>query len=254
MGKNDTQTTTTSSTAPANPAVTATQTKLLEGLQNAYAGGMKVFDKSLYAGAGGNTNAGWNATLAAANNPAYSGAINDTMGEYGQIASGQRFGMNDPGYAKIRQNVIDDTLTNIGSQFTNSGRFGGGSYLQGAGEGVGNAVAGLDYANYQSDIARQQQAAAALPGLFQASLAPGAALGAVGGAQDADSQARLMAENDQFRRQNDGNWDALARSSSILSGTAPVGGMNTTNTQTSPSTPWWQTLGAGAIGLGSMIF
>lgn len=253
MGGTTSTTTNTSSTAPANPAVTKTQTALLKGLQDAYTGGMKVFDKSLYAGAGGNTNAGWNATIAAANNPAYSGAINDTMGEYGQIASGQRFGMNDPGYAKIRQNVIDDTLTNIGSQFTNSGRFGGGSYLQGAGEGVGNAVAGLDYANYQSDIARQQQAASALPGLFQASLAPGAALGAVGGAQDADAQAQLMAENDRFRRQNDGNWDALARSSSILSGTAPVGGMNTTNTQTTPSTPWYQTAIGGGLGLAGLL-
>lgn len=255
MGGGGTNTTTQqSSTAPANPAVTATQTQLLTGLQNAYSGGMKVFDKSLYAGAGANTQAGWDTTLAAARNPGYAGAVNNTMNDFGAVASGQRFGMNDPGYARIRQNIIDDTQTNINSQFTNSGRFGGGSHVQSLGEGVGNAVAGLDYANYQSDIARQQQAAQMLPGLYQASLAPGAAIGAVGGAQDADAQARLAAENDLFRRQSDPQWDALARSSSILAGTAPVGGMNTTNTTTTPATPWWQTLGAGAIGIGSMIF
>ncbi len=242
MGGGGTNTTTQqSSTAPANPAVTATQTQLLTGLQNAYSGGMKVFDKPLYAGTGQNTQAGWDSTLAAARNPTYSNAINGAMGDFGAIASGQRFGMNDPGYAKIRQNVIDDTQTNINSQFTNSGRFGGGSHVQSLGEGVGNAVAGLDYANYQSDVARQQQAAQMLPGLFQAGLAPGAAIGAVGGAQDADAQARLMAENDKFRRDNDGAWDATARASSILAGTAPVGGMSTTNTQTTPATPWWQT-------------
>lgn len=249
MGGTTNTTTQQSSTAPANPAVTATQTQLLTGLQNAYAGGMKVFDKSLYAGTGQNTQAGWDATLAAARNPNYSNAVNSTMDDFGAVASGQRFGMNDPGYAQLRQKAASDALTSVGKSFGASGRFGGGSYLQSAGEGVGNAIAGLDYANYQNDIARQQQAAQMLPGLYQASLAPGATIGAVGGAQDADAQARLAAENDLFRRQNDPQWDALARSSSILAGTAPVGGMNTTNTTTSPSTPWWQT--AGAIGLGA---
>jgi hypothetical protein len=245
MGGTTSTTTNTSSTAPANPAVTETQTKLLKGLQGAYDGGMKVFDKSLYAGTGANTQAGWDATLAAAQNPGYSGAINNTMGEFGAIASGQRFGMDDPGYAQLRQKAASDALQTVGKSFGNSGRFGGGSYLQSAGEGVGNAIAGMDYVNYQSDVSRQQQAAGMLPGLFQGSLAPAAAIGAVGGAQDADAQARLQGENDLFRRQSDPQWDALARSSSILAGTAPVGGMNTTNTQTSPATPWWM----GAAGL-----
>lgn len=251
MGGTTNTTTQQSSTAPANPAVTATQTQLLTGLQNAYSGGMKVFDKSLYAGTGANTQAGWDSTLAAARNPTYSNAVNNTMNDFGAIASGQRFGMNDPGYAQLRQKAASDALTSVGKSFGASGRFGGGSYLQSAGEGVGNAIAGMDYANYQNDIQRQQQAAGMLPGLFQAGLAPGAAIGAVGSAQDADAQARLMAENDQFRRQNDGAWDATARASSILAGTAPVGGMNTTNTQTTPATPWWQqVLGAGAVGAG----
>jgi len=249
-----TTTTNTASTAPANPAVTATQTKLLGGLDKAFDGGMKVFDKSLYAGTGADTQSSWNMARTAANNPGYAGAMNNAMGEFGAIASGQRFGMDDPGYARLRQNVMDDTLSNIGSQFTNSGRFGGGSYRETAGEGVGNALAGMDYANFQNDQQRQMQAAQMMPGMFSASLAPSAALGAVGGAVDADSQARLLAENDQFRRQNDPEWDALARSSSILAGTAPVGGMNTTNTQTKPNAPWWQTAGALGLGLGSMLF
>jgi hypothetical protein len=254
MGGTTNTTTSTSSTAPANPDVTATQSKLLKGLQGAYDGGMKVFDKSLYAGTGSNTQAGWDATLAAAQNPAYSGAVNGAIGDFGDIAAGNRFGMNDPGYARLREKAASDALQTVGKSFGASGRFGGGSYLESAGEGVGNAIAGMDYANFQNDQQRQAQAAGMLPGLFQAGLAPGAAMGAVGGAQDADAQARLMGDNDLFRRQNDGNWDTLARSSSILAGTAPVGGMNTTNTQTSPATPWWQTAGAGVIGLGSMIF
>jgi hypothetical protein len=253
MGGTTNTTTSTSSTAPANPDVTATQSKLLKGLQGAYDGGMKVFDKSLYAGTGSNTQAGWDATLAAAQNPAYSGAVNGAIGDFGDIAAGNRFGMNDPGYARLREKAASDALQTVGKSFGASGRFGGGSYLESAGEGVGNAIAGMDYANFQNDQQRQAQAAGMLPGLFQAGLAPGAAVGAVGGAQDADAQARLMAENDLFRRQSDPQWDALARSSSILAGTAPVGGMNTTNTQTSPSTPWWQTAIGGGLGLAGLL-
>lgn len=254
MGGTTSTTTNTSSSAPANPDVTATQSKLLKGLQGAYDGGVKVFDKSLYPGAGSTTQQGWQSMLNAANNPAYSGAINNTIGDFGAIASGQRFGMNDPGYAQLRQKAIDDTQSAVNQQFGASGRFGGGSHVQSLGEGIGNAVAGLDYANYQNDQQRQMAAAAALPGLFSASLQPASAIGAVGSAQDADAQARLQAENDLFRRQNDTAWDALARSSSILAGTAPVGGMTQTNTQTSPATPWWQTaLGAGIAGAGLFL-
>lgn len=241
MGGTTSTTSNTSSSAPSNPAVTTTQTKLLDGLSGAYDKGMKVFDKPLYAGAGTNTQAGWDTTLAAARNPAYSGAVNGAISDFGDIAAGKRFGMNDPGYAQLRQKAASDALSSVGKSFGNSGRFGGGSYLESAGEGVGNAIAGMDYANFQNDQQRQSQAAQMLPGLYQAGLAPGATMGAVGGAQDANAQASLMAENDKFRRDNDGAWDTLARSSSILAGTAPVGGMTTTGTQTQPETPWWQT-------------
>lgn len=254
MGGGGTNTTTQqTSTAPANPAVTATQTKLLTGLQGAYDQGMKVFDKPLYAGAGSTTQQGWNSTLGAAGNQNYAGGVNSAIADFADTASGNKFGMNAPGYATLRANAGNDAMSGINSVFNNSGRFGGGTHVQKLGEGVTNAYAGLDYANYQNDISRQQQAAQMLPSLYQASLAPGAAMGAVGAAQDQDAQARLMAENDLFRRQSDPQWDALARSSSILAGTAPVGGMNTTNTQTTPATPWYQSALGGALGLGAMF-
>lgn len=231
-----------SSTAPANPDVQPTVSKLMRGLQGAYDTGIKPFNQSLYPGVGPTTQNAWAQTLGAAGNQDFAGGMSGAISDFSDVAAGKRFGLNDPGYARIRQGVIDDTMSNINSQFTNSGRFGGGSHVESLGEGVGNAVAGLDYSNFQSDIARQQQAVPMAQQAFQGSLMPSAAMGTVGSAQDADALARRQAENDLFRRQNDAPWQALERSSGVLHGTAGAGGSNTSN-----SVPWW----AAATGIGA---
>lgn len=233
-----------STTAPTNPDVQPTVSKLMKGLQGAYDSGVKVFDQSLYPGVGGTTQQGWQTTLNAANNPAYSQGVGGAIGDFGDVAAGNRFGMNDPGYAQLRAKAGEDTLRDVNAIFTQSGRFGSGSHVNNATESLGNVYAGMDYQNYQNDIARQQAAAGMLPGLYQASLAPGMTQGAVGAAQDADALAARQAENDLFRRKADAPWDALSRGSSILSGSAGAGGSTT-----SQEIPWW----AAAAGLGSTI-
>jgi hypothetical protein len=236
--------TSSSTTAPTNPDVQPTVSTLMKGLQGAYNSGVAVNNQSLYPGVGDTTKNSWATTLGAANNPAYSSAIGGAISDFGDVAAGNRFGMNDPGYAQLRAKVGDDTLTDVNSMFTGSGRFGSGSHVKNATSELGNVYAGMDYNNYQQDIARQQQAAGMMPGLFQASLAPGMTQGAVGAAQDADALATRQADNDLFRRQNDAKWEALARGSSILSGTAGAGGSST-----SQEIPWW----AAAAGLGSTL-
>jgi len=250
MGGGGTQQT-TSTTGPSNPNVTATQNKLLTGLQSTYDAGVKPFEKSLYAGAGDTTQSAWNMGLGSANQPAFTSGISGAMTDFGEVAAGNRFGMDDPGYAALRAKAGQDTLRDVGSAFTSSGRFGGGSYVDQATESLGNVYAGMDYQNYQNDIQRQQQAAQMLPGLYGAAQLPASAMGAIGAAQDQDSQAQLMAENDLFRRTNDVGWDRDARASSVLAGTAAGAGQETTNIE--PATPWWQTMGAGALGLGAMF-
>lgn len=178
------------------------------------------------------------------NNPAYSSAMNGAISDFGDVAAGNRFGLNDPGYAALRAKVGDDTLTDVNSIFTSSGRFGSGSHVKNATSELGNVYAGMDYQNHQNDIARQQQAAQMMPGLLQGAALPGTMQGAIGAAQDADALATRQGANDLFRRQNDAPWDALSRSSSILSGTAGSGG-----TETSQNIPWW----AAAAGIGSTI-
>lgn len=238
--------------APTNPQVTATTNNLLTKLDTATNAGVPVFNESLFSPAGSTTQQGWQGALTAANNPGYSASIGKAIDSLGNAAAGNDYGTNDPGYATLRANAGNDALTSVMGAFNNSGRLGGGSNVKAAGEGVTNALAGLDYANFQNDRNWQATAAGLLPQAFQSSLLPSSAVAGVGAAQDANQQGILQGRNDLFQRQQGNQWDTLARASGILNGTTANSG--TTTTTTSPAaqqTPWWQSalgLGIGAAG------
>lgn len=248
MGGGGTETTTQTS-APANPAVEATTTKLLTNLQGQIDRGSSVYGQTLNPGAGQTTQNAWASSLSAASNPAYSAGVSGATSDFADIAAGNRFGTNDPGYAAMRAKVADDVGTASNALFTTSGRFGSGSHANDFSEGMTNALSGMDYQNFQNDQQRQMQAAGMLPGLYSAGMAPSAAMGAIGAEQDANALTMRQGEADLFNRQNNRGMNDLSWASSVLAGTAPSGG--TTQTTTQPATPWWQSmLGAGAIGSG----
>ncbi len=229
--------TTTSSTAPANPMVTSTVDKILGGVQGELGKPPAVFNESLYGGLGPQTQS-------ALGNTDFSSGINGALKSFGNAASGGDYGMNDPGYATLRQKVADDTLSGVNSIFSGNGRFGSGSLVKSASEGLGNALAGLDYSNFQNDRNWQAQSAQMLPQLFQSSLMPGQIV-------DANTQATLLGRNDLYRRQNDATKDQLAWGGSVLGGPASASGQ--INSTTAPATPWWQSvLGLGIAGLGAL--
>lgn len=245
---NDKQTT-TSSTGSSSKAVNGAVDSIAKGLKKEVGKPAAVFDSSLYGGVGDTTKAGWDSALTAANNPGYSTAVNGAIDSLGKAASGQDYGMNDPGYAALRQNTINDTQAAVNQEFNASGRFGGGTHVGALGEGIGKATSALDYANFQNDRNWQATAAGLLPQAYQSSLLPSATIGGVGAAQDANTQAALLGQNDLFRRKNDATLNKLGQESSILGGTAGAAG--TTSTTTTPATPWWQSalgLGIGAAG------
>lgn len=227
--------TSSSSTAPASAAVKATVDKLATGIGNAFTPG-----GSLYVAPGANTTGGQAASLAAAQNPLFANDVNGAIQSFGNIAAGNDYGTNDPGYAALRSQVANDTLTGINSAFNNSGLFGSDSNMRAAGEGLGNALAGLDYSNFQNDQQRQLQAAGLLPQLFQTAQLPGSIQQSVGAAQDAAAQAEKA-----------GPTDLLAKLTAIANGTAGAGGTTTTNVQ--PGTPLYQTLLGGGIGLAGLF-
>lgn len=309
-----------STTTPNSKQVTKTTDMLLGGLQDAYKGGVSVYGQPLYTGPGNTTRSAWNSGIdnaygllgaggltegqhsAAATfgnlRGAYQG-LGDNNGLTGQQSGamtglgglgshyaglGQAYDPNSSAYKTLRQGVIDDTLSNLGSQFTASGRFGGGSYVDTASQGLGDALAGLDYSNMQNDINNRYRSLDAQRGVFgdvfgmgqkgvenqfgalagehgAASSLFGAGqqqinnrnaavdqLTQIGAAQDADSLAGRLADYDLFTRTNDADWEAISRASSILNGTAGASGSTTTN-----SVPWWAAI-AGLGATGASIF
>jgi hypothetical protein len=205
--------TSTQTSKPTNPMVDSTLTSLLGGLQSKYNSGEA-------SGIPSAVNTGIGMQYSAAMNPDYMRGVNGATSELADIAGGKRFGMDDPGYAALRAKAGDDTLRDVNSMFTASGRFGSGSHVGTATEALGNVNAGMDYNNFQNDQQRQFQAISAMPGNFAAGQAPGSAVTGVGQQQQAAP------------------WWNLNQASSVLAGTAGAGG--TTSTMSQPATPWWQ--------------
>lgn len=223
---NDTETT-TQTNAPSNPDVNPTLSKLLHGVQNTY-------DAQSAHGTPGAMSSGWTSQMNAATNPDYARGVAGSTSELADIASGKRFGMDDPGYAKMRAGALDDAMTGVGSSFLTDGRFGSTVMGNAAGEAATETLAGLDYANFQNDQSRQMQAISALPGAFAMGQAPGSVMSQIG------------------QEQRAAPWYNLGQASSILAGTAGAGGSTSTSTQ--PATPWWQSAaGLGIAGLGAIF-
>jgi hypothetical protein len=309
-----------SSTTPNSKLVGQTSDMLLKGLQGAYKGGVDVYGKPLYTDPSKATEQAWwrggqlgNALNSSGGYGTGQKAAQDSLGGvfggYGGIADnngltgaqgramtgnaglGAKYGAlgtaYDPksaAYKTLRQGVVDDTLSNLGSQFTSSGRFGGGSYIDTASEGLGDALAGLDYNNMQNNINNQYRSLDSQRGIFGDTFGMGqqgvgnqlaglagqgatagqqfgmgqtalgnrqgaiGLLGQIGASQDADSLARRMADADLFDRTQNADWNTLGRATSILGGNQTASGSTTNN-----SVPWWAALLGGAA-TGASIF
>lgn len=212
----------TSTSGPSNPDLNSLVSKLSKGI-----GAQYNPTGSLYSAPGTNTTQGLQASLNAANNPAFSGGLAGALSSYGARAAGNELGNNDPGYAALRSRIADDTMSDVNSMFTTSGRFGSGSHVGAASEGLANALAGLDYNQYNNSLNRQSEAANLLPQLFTASQLPASIQQSVGASQDADAAAKLR-----------GGLDYQGAYAGLLGQAAGSSGTTTTNTQ--PTTPLWQ--------------
>jgi hypothetical protein len=79
---------------------------------------------------------------------------------------GTAYDQNAPGYATLRAKLQNDTATGIYNDFNNSGLFGSDQNLKSAGEGIGNALAGLDYGNYQNSVNNKYRSLDSQRGVF----------------------------------------------------------------------------------------
>ena len=253
-----TQTTTNvQSTAPSNPDVNPTLSQILKSVQSnlsANPNGVNV-DTNLYAGQGSTTNNALSQMLSGSQNPQYGQAFQNTFNDVSNTAAGNKFGMNDPGYAELRNNLQNDVTTANLSAFNNSGLFGSDSNRSQLTKDLTSSLGGLDYQNFQSDIARQQAAQAAQAGAYQNTFLPQQTALGVGQMQDADRQAQLQAQYEQQTRAAQAPTDYLAKLSSLLAGNAATGGSTSTGSTTTPiqqPSPLQLLLGGG-LGLASLF-
>lgn len=234
------------STGLTNPAMQAAATTIGNQLNTQLSQGVRPFTGSLAPDLSSQTMAGVNAL---GNNPAtgaFTNAIGGTIGDLGAVASGRRFGMNDPGYAALRAGLADDVTTNVNATLQGSGRFGSQSHEGALTRELATSLGGLDYQNFQNDQQRQMQAAGMLPGLYQGSMLPASAQLQGGQILDAQALARAQDAERLFDVTNNAGWNTLQRGASIFAGTAPTSGTTTTQSQ-----PWWKVgTGLAATGLG----
>lgn len=161
-----------------------------------------VFNQSLFAGAGDSTKNAWSAgnafgkSLVSSNGYgngqlAAQNSLGNVFKGYGAVADNngltsaqanamtgnaglgaQYAGLSDaydenaPGYARMRQQLLDDASTSTAALFGNSGRLGSGASVDKITEAGLNAIAPLDYSNYQNNINNQYRSLDAQRGIY----------------------------------------------------------------------------------------
>lgn len=258
MGAPTNTTTNTTTSGPTNPDVQATTSKLAQKLSGLADTSPAAYGQSLYAGVSPTTRNAWAQGTTAANGLIGSGGL--TAGQTDSI-NGLKgltgaFDQNAPGYQTMRQNSLDDAVKAATSGYLGSGLLGSRSFIQDATKAGVDALAPLDYQNYTNSINNQKDIYSTLFGYGQQGLSNQntalSTLGAIGSSQDADLAAQRQGDYDLYTRQQQAPLQWLQGLTSAAAGNASGAGTTSTNTQTTPGVPWWQTglsLGLGAASL-----
>lgn len=145
------------------------------------------------------------------------------MSELANIAGGSNLSASNPYFKQMADNITAQVLPSIEGQFAAGNRMNGGLAANAAASGLGNAIGGLAYQNYQQGLQQQQSAAQELAGLSQGNV--GQQMGAAGmlsgiGAQNIANELGAANSLGQFGQQNIGN---------ILSGAQGLTGVEQQN-------------------------
>jgi hypothetical protein len=146
--------------------------------QAAYNQGPAVFDQSLYAGIGNDTQ----------------GLISGGLSQLSPVASGGWLSGGNPYFEQALNTSLDNTQNRMNQMFSASGRLGSSEHVKDMGKALSETETSARYQNFNDEYNRMlgaQQYGLGLSGLL-----------------DQNAQQQLTAENDLFRRQNDSsmNW------------------------------------------------
>jgi hypothetical protein len=185
------------------------------------------------------------------------GYADDAAKDYASMADAFGTPGGEPGYQTLRNKLSDDVTTQNLSAFNNSGMFGSDDNRSSLAEGLGNALGGLDYQNYQQGIQNRmgalqgqlgasgqgfgqrqqgivntQTASSMLPSLYAGTLMP--------------SQTLMDIGNLQQQNQNK-DYNRFQELLSAFTGSSGNPGME-------EQPDWWQVLLGGAGSLAGAFF
>jgi len=257
----------------------------LSGAQNLYqSGGPQYYPGQTYAGANPSYNQAITnlsnvgnaaATSTPQNNPAnsfFSGAMQgngpglDTLRGY---ANGDYLRAGNPYFSQMADTVRANVLPGINAQFAGAGRGTSGLAARAAGQGLGDAIGGLAYNNYQQGLGQQQNAANSLATFGQQSagassniynqtlqnqLAGGNAQMLAGQTQQGLEQGYLTDAQNRWNYNQNMPMKNLQDYIRNITGQVAGTGQTTSTGTAQPAQPgFWNQLGATALGVGSFF-
>lgn len=237
----------TTTTRQTNEPWSAAQPYLKENLEAvSNLPSMEAFDQSLSVPFSDQSLQGLQGMETAAN--AASGATAQPLQGFSDMF-GQLLGEAQGGDSAMMQRAMERARESADLSFSGMGRYGGGAHSEALGRGLMDAQ--LDQINNsRSQLMNYGQA---IPGAYQASLAPSQTMLDVGGLREAQTANEL---NDQARRFYEGQetpFTDLAQRNALYTGAGALGG-TTRGTATVPGTNWGQTAaGYGAQALGASM-
>lgn len=154
----------------------------------------------------------------------------------------------------VKQDALGSAIPAAVSQFAGSGMGNSTMAMDTVGRAATEAVSPFDYGAYQQEQGRALQAAGMAPQLEQASYLPSQMLGAIGAQRDAQAQAEIDAQMQEYYETQNRDVNALDRYSQMLLGYGGQGGTQT-STQSSETGPMGM-IGGGLqmAGLTKMLF
>lgn len=154
----------------------------------------------------------------------------------------------------VKQNALGSAIPAAVAQFAGSGMGNSTMAMDTVGRAATEAVSPYDYNAYQQEQGRALQAAGMAPQLEQASYIPSQMLGAVGSMQDAQTQAEIDAQMQQYYEGQNRDVNALDRYSQMLLGYGGQGGQQSSTQSSSPGAMGILGGGLQAAGLAKMLF
>lgn len=240
-----------STSAPTNPDVSATASRLAQLISGASYQTPSTLNENLFTGAGPTTQGAWALGKAAATDPNFTGSIDQGISTLGKTAAGDYVGSVDPNFEAALDRASNGLTADVNASIGADGRYGSNVHTQALTDQVGGMRTNAELANLQQQKQDQLSAIPALTALFSAKQTPAQIMGAIGGAEDANTQGLTQGRYDLQQRQQNALPDWIAKLTSAAAGNSANTGMtsNVMQTNTQPGTPWWL---AGLSALGSI--